>query len=41
MQPLDDPFESIKKVINGKVIGKDVSAIIIDIHGEATSEKWQ
>ena len=39
MQPLDDPFESVRKVINGKVIGKDVSAIIIDVHCEATSEK--
>ena len=39
MQPLDDPFESVKKIINGKVIGKDISAIIIDIHCEATSEK--
>ena len=39
MQPLDDPFESVRKVINEKIIGKDVSAIIIDIHCEATSEK--
>ena len=39
MQPLDDPFESVRKIINEKVIGKDVSAIIIDIHCEATSEK--
>ena len=39
MQPLDDPFDSIRKVINGKTIGKDISAIIIDIHCEATSEK--
>ena len=39
MQQLDDPFESVRKIINEKVIGKDVSAIIIDIHCEATSEK--
>ena len=39
MQPLDDPFESIRKVINEKIIGKNISAIIIDIHCEATSEK--
>ena len=39
MQPLDDPFESIRKVINEKVIGKNISAIIVDIHCEATSEK--
>ena len=39
MQPLDDPFESIRKILNEKKIGIDVSAIIIDIHCEATSEK--
>ncbi|PPR35707.1 MAG: hypothetical protein CFH26_00392 [Alphaproteobacteria bacterium MarineAlpha6_Bin4] len=39
MQPLDDPFESVRKILNEKKIGKDVSAIIIDIHCEATSEK--
>ena len=39
MQALDDPFESVRKIINEKVIGKDVSAIIIDVHCEATSEK--
>ena len=39
MQPLDDPFESIRKIINEKILGQNVSAIIIDIHCEATSEK--
>ena len=39
MPPLDDPFESIRKIINEKILGQNVSAIIIDIHCEATSEK--
>ncbi len=39
MQPLDDPFESIRKIINDKIIGQNIFAIIIDVHCEATSEK--
>ena len=39
MNPLDDPFDSIRKVIGDKLLGKNISAIIIDIHCEATSEK--
>ena len=39
MNALDDPFESIRKAMNEKVIGENISAIIIDIHCEATSEK--
>ena len=39
MDPLDDPFESIRKVINNYSLGKNINASIIDMHGEATSEK--
>ena len=39
MNALDDPFESVRKVINDKIIGENISGIIIDIHCEATSEK--
>ena len=39
MNALDDPFESVRKVINEKIIGENISGIIIDIHCEATSEK--
>ena len=39
MNALDDPFESIKRAMSDRLMGKDVSAIIIDIHCEATSEK--
>ena len=39
MNPLDDPFESVKKILNNHLLGKDITASIIDMHGEATSEK--
>ena len=39
MNPLADTFDSIRKVIGDKLLGKNISAIIIDIHCEATSEK--
>ena len=39
MQPLDDPFESVKKVLNENSNDKNILATIIDIHCEATSEK--
>lgn len=39
MDPLDDPFASVKEVIDQTKLGKDVQAIILDVHGEASSEK--
>ena len=39
MQPLDDPFESVRKVLNENSDDKNILATIIDIHCEATSEK--
>ena len=39
MNALDDPFESVRKVINNNLLTKDINASIIDIHCEATSEK--
>jgi 2',3'-cyclic-nucleotide 2'-phosphodiesterase len=39
MDPLDDPFQSIDKLLKAHRLGKDVNAILIDFHGEATSEK--
>jgi len=39
MNPLDDPFESVKKILNNHLLGKDITASIIDMHAEATSEK--
>jgi metallophosphoesterase (TIGR00282 family) len=39
MDPLDDPFQSVDKVLATQNLGRTVDAIIVDIHGEATSEK--
>ncbi|PPR29810.1 MAG: hypothetical protein CFH31_00241 [Alphaproteobacteria bacterium MarineAlpha9_Bin1] len=39
MDPLDDPIESIEKIISKYRLGIEVNGIIVDIHGEATSEK--
>ena len=39
MDALDDPFASVKKILNNNLLGKDVNISIIDVHGEATSEK--
>ena len=36
---LDDPFKSIKKFLEIEKLGSTCDAIIIDAHGEATSEK--
>lgn len=39
MEPLDDPFCLIDRLIQNYQLGRDVDAILIDIHAEATSEK--
>ena len=39
MDALDDPFRGLNAVIEGHALGRDVTAIIVDFHGEATSEK--
>ncbi len=36
---LDDPFIAIKKFLNSERLGSTCDAILIDVHGEATSEK--
>ena len=35
----DDPFAAVKSVLNAHPLGKSVAATVIDMHGEATSEK--
>ena len=40
MQPLDDPFASVEKQLEACPLGEAVDAIIVDMHGEATSEKY-
>ena len=39
MELLDDPFVALDTVLNQHPLGSNVDAALIDIHGEATSEK--
>ena len=39
MDALDDPFRQIDKELADCALGKDCDAVIVDFHGEATSEK--
>lgn len=39
MDPLDDPFECIERELARERLGRTVDAIVIDAHGEASSEK--
>jgi metallophosphoesterase (TIGR00282 family) len=39
MDPLDDPFAAIERELGACPLARDVAAIIIDFHAEATSEK--
>lgn len=39
MDPLDDPFTAIDRELDACRLGRDADAILVDFHGEATSEK--
>jgi metallophosphoesterase (TIGR00282 family) len=39
MDPLDDPFASLETMLAQYRLGTNANAILIDLHGEATSEK--
>tara|TARA_A100001037_G_scaffold12867_2_gene12012 strand:+ start:30268 stop:31083 length:816 start_codon:yes stop_codon:yes gene_type:complete len=39
MDPLDDPFARIEEELAPVQLGREVDAIVVDLHGEATSEK--
>ncbi|GAJ28253.1 TIGR00282 family metallophosphoesterase [Acidomonas methanolica] len=39
MDPLDDPFRTVSEVLTRHKLGLTVQAIIVDFHGEASSEK--
>lgn len=39
MDPLDDPFKAMEDVFDKYELGKNVDFILVDVHGEATSEK--
>ena len=36
---LDDPFRAIKDLLKTEILGKTSNSILVDMHGEATSEK--
>jgi calcineurin-like phosphoesterase len=39
MDPLDDPFAGVDAVLATQRIGSGVDLLLVDVHGEATSEK--
>ena len=39
MDPLDDPFAVIDRELAGRTLGSNVAAILVDMHGEASSDK--
>jgi len=39
MDPLDDPFAGVEAALKDCKLGRDVDAIVVDVHAEATSEK--
>jgi metallophosphoesterase (TIGR00282 family) len=39
MQPFDDPFSVLDRELNACPLGRAADAVVVDFHGEATSEK--
>jgi len=39
MDPLDDPFAGAEAALGKYILGANAAAILVDVHGEATSEK--
>lgn len=39
MDAMDDPFAAVERAIDGLALGHDADAIVVDLHGEASSEK--
>lgn len=39
MDPLDDPFAAVDRMLKQARLGVNVQAIVVDVHGEASSEK--
>ena len=40
MEALDDPFASLDRELAGHPLGNGCHAVVVDVHAEATSEKW-
>ncbi|MGU3494695.1 TIGR00282 family metallophosphoesterase [Xanthobacteraceae bacterium A53D] len=39
MDPMDDPFAALDRVLDGVELGRVVDAVVVDFHAETTSEK--
>ncbi len=39
MDPIEDPFKAVQEVLVKYEMGRNIDAIVVDMHGEATSEK--
>src|SRR5215472_9314792 len=39
MDPLEDPFAAVERELAACPLGRSADAVIVDLHGEATSEK--
>ncbi len=40
MAPIDDPCAAVDRELEGAALGREADAIVVDFHGEATSEKY-
>ncbi len=40
MNPMDDPVPALEQALDGIKLGREVAAIIVDMHAEASSEKY-
>ena len=40
MDALDDPFAALDRELAGRLLGAGRDAVVIDVHAEASSEKW-
>ena len=40
MEALDDPFAALDRELGQRPLGDGCEAVIVDVHAEATSEKW-
>lgn len=41
MEAVDCPAQAIEKLLKNYTLGRNVSAILVDMHAEATSENWR
>lgn len=39
MPPVEEPFRCLERFLGSTQLGRDADAVVVDIHGEATSEK--